>query len=299
MEKGPSMRIAIDGVGYYVHLEGAGPAVLLLHGFAGSAETWRPLLADWRHQFAVMAVDLLGHGRSDCPPDLARYRMESVCDDLARLLDTLGVDRIHLVGYSMGGRIALSFALLHPCRVNRLVLESASPGLADPTQRALRRESDEAWAGLIEEAGMTAFVDRWQQQPLFASQSRLDPGTLQRVRQMRLAQPAQGLAATLRQLGSGRQPSWWHRLAELTAPSLFISGELDQKFTRLAVEMAVRMRTTTQAIVVPGVGHTVHLEAPERFSSLVAGFLLPGGASGGDNRPAMGDPPSVGQPRKE
>ncbi len=287
------MRVLIDGVGYYVYAEGTGPAVLLLHGFAGSSEMWRPFLGDWGQLFTAVAVDLPGHGCSDCPSEVARYRMEAVCNDLVRVLDALGLDRIHLAGYSMGGRIALSLVLLHPGRVKRLVLESASPGLADPDERARRQESDEAWARFIEEAGMPAFVDRWERQPLFASQNRLPLEIRGRLRQMRLAQPPQGLAATLRQLGTGRQPSWWNRLPEMTAPCLLISGALDRKFARLAAEMATKMRTSAQTAVVPGAGHAVHLEAPERFSSLVAAFLGQGGEAGDDgqstrNRPAIG-----------
>ena len=102
-----------------------------------------------------------------------KTRGPTLVQDLTALLDRLGIARAPVVGYSMGGRVALHLALGAPERVAALVLESASPGIADAAQRAARVKSDEALADDIERLGIEAFVDRWEAQPLFASQSRL------------------------------------------------------------------------------------------------------------------------------
>lgn len=161
----------LNGVRYHVEQYGEGEPLLLLHGFTGSADTWRPLHPFWR-RFRLIAADLLGHGRTEAPKDARRYRIERAADDLAALLDKLGVEKANVVGYSMGGRLALTFAMLHPHRVRRLVLESSSPGLQTDAERRARREADEALAQRIEQEGVRAFVDHWERLPLFSRNRR-------------------------------------------------------------------------------------------------------------------------------
>ncbi len=132
-------RVAVNGVTLNVTAEGSGPAVLALHGFTGSVATWRSFTEAARGEFTVVAVDMLGHGASDAPDDPARYAMERCAEDLAAVLDHLGIRRAVWMGYSMGGRIALACATVAPQRCAALVLESASPGLADESERAFRR----------------------------------------------------------------------------------------------------------------------------------------------------------------
>src|SRR5450432_1341420 len=174
---------------------GADLPLLLLHGFMGSAGSWPPhipaLSAKSRR---VLALDLLGHGLTDSPADPARYSMPHCSADFAALLDQLGLKRVTVLGYSMGGRTALHFALTYPQRVAALILESASPGLADQSERQARVASDEALALRLERDGLPAFVNYWERLPLFASQARLPAETQNAVRQGRLANNAQGLA---------------------------------------------------------------------------------------------------------
>src|SRR4051794_16562295 len=178
--------LTINDVQYYVECEGSGPPLLLLHGFTGSSATWTAHIAAWRDRFATIAVDLLGHGQSDAPSGPARYGMEATVADLAALLDRLGVPQAHVLGYSMGGRVALHFAAAYPKRMSALVLESASPGLATLEERIARVAADNELAAFIARASVPAFVDRWESLPLWASQSRL-PSTV------RAAQRAQRL----------------------------------------------------------------------------------------------------------
>jgi len=135
------MRIRIDDIELYVERAGSGPPLLLLHGFTGSADEWAGLIPRLTGLREVIAPDLIGHGRSSAPADPARYTMEQCVVDLLALLDSLGHERVELLGYSMGGRVALQLAAAAPGRVRSLILESASPGIEDEAERQRLREA--------------------------------------------------------------------------------------------------------------------------------------------------------------
>jgi 2-succinyl-6-hydroxy-2,4-cyclohexadiene-1-carboxylate synthase len=173
----------------------------------------------------------------------------------------------------MGGRAALRLALRVPDRLWALVLESASPGIADPEERDRRARSDDALAADIERGGITAFVDRWEALPLWASQARLPTEVRRRLREQRLRNSAAGLANSLRGMGAGREEPVLDRLHELTMPVLLVAGELDEKYCGLTREMEGRF-PRCGVVVVPDAGHTVHLELPDTFAAEVRKFLL-------------------------
>lgn len=218
-------------------------------------------------------VDLPGHGPEAGLTDPSRFTLESV---LARI-GAAGSWPADLIGYSMGGRIALHFAAAFPERVRRLVLESASAGLETEAERAERRAADAALAARIVSEGMEWFVEHWEAQPLFEPRSRLDPAILARERELRMRNDARSLAATLTGLGTGSLPSLWDRLGRIETPTLLIAGELDGKFVQIAERMT-RAMPHARMVVVPGAGHTVHLEAPAAWLDAVVGFL--GGTDG-------------------
>jgi 2-succinyl-6-hydroxy-2,4-cyclohexadiene-1-carboxylate synthase len=264
-------RIAVSGIHLNIEQHGTGPAVLLLHGFTGSATIWSPFFETWPG-FSLMAVDLLGHGDSDAPTDPARYRMTSCVTDLVALLDELQIKRTAMLGYSMGGRIALHLALHAPERVSALVVESASPGIEDTAKRAARTRSDAMLAEFIEREGTTAFVDRWQALPLFATQQHLPLAVREQVRQQRLHNSPLGLANSLRGVGAGMQEWLLPKLATLSMPTLLLTGALDTVYCELATRMTAAL-PCARMTVVPNAGHTVHLEQPEHFAKAVGAFL--------------------------
>jgi 2-succinyl-6-hydroxy-2,4-cyclohexadiene-1-carboxylate synthase len=195
---------------------------------------------------------------------------------LARVFDDLsshtGKEPADLVGYSMGGRLALAYAVHHPMRVGRLVLESASPGLPTEAERAERRASDEIWAELLEAEGIETFVQAWQHLPIFESWGRLPRETRSRVRAAKLRNDPLSLAAALRGLGTGSLPSLWDDLIRLWIPVLIIAGQEDRKFVDIARRMASRLPGARVAVVA-GAGHTVHLEQPDAWLEAVTSFL--------------------------
>ena len=266
------MLLRINGITLNVEQSGTGRPLLLLHGFTGSAATWAPLIGVLPPLFHTIAPDLIGHGRSDSPPDADRYRMDRCVADLLVLLDALEVARADVLGYSMGGRVALHLAAAAPDRVGALVLESSSPGIATAAERQARIAADERLADSIELAGLEAFVERWERLPLFASQLALPEDTRARLHAQRLRNNPLGLANSLRGMGTGQQESLWEHLAGLNVRTLLLAGALDAKYRALAGEM-LALLPNAHAVVVPGVGHAVHLEQPQAFAKNVLEFL--------------------------
>jgi len=249
------------------------PATLvLLHGFMGNTANWAAHFPLFTPYYRTIAVDLLGHGQTEAPADPARYSIEQSASDLAGLLTTIAPGPVNLLGYSMGGRLALYFAITYPYLVQRLILESASPGLADPEAQQARVQQDEQLAAQIETQGLAAFVEAWERLPLFASQQALPEVVHTHLREQRQRNRPQGLANSLRGMGTGAQPSLWTELAGLPMPTLLLVGDLDQKFKELATQMASHLPNATVAIV-PDAGHTVHLEQPQAFQAQVLTFL--------------------------
>jgi 2-succinyl-6-hydroxy-2,4-cyclohexadiene-1-carboxylate synthase len=243
---------------------------VLLHGFTGSSASWGERVIDGLTgaRLTPVLVDLPGHGRNSGSGDPPIITL----DDALATVAAAGDWPTDLAGYSMGGRIALHFAAAYPERVSRLVLESASPGLATAEERAARRATDEDLASTLLRDGIEVFVDRWEAQPLFESRSAHDSAELARQRELRLQNDPASLASALRGLGTGALPSLWERLPEISTPTLLLVGALDRKFVEIAERMAGVM-ADARVIRVEGAGHTVHLERPEAWLAAVTAFL--------------------------
>jgi 2-succinyl-6-hydroxy-2,4-cyclohexadiene-1-carboxylate synthase len=251
-----------DGYKLHCRVWGDGEPLVMLHGFMGASTSWGDqLLTVLADDYRVIALELLGHGQSDKPAQPERYAMHEIVQDICDVLDGLSITAPHLLGYSMGGRVALAFAALQPARVNHLILESASPGLNTAQERKARRCADERLAQQLETHGITPFVDTWEKLPLFESQQRLAKPLQNTVRQTRLRNDPAALAASLRGLGTGSQPSFWKVLPDLSQPALLLCGSLDSKFVAINRQMMMHLPNVCLAII-EDAGHTVHLEQP-------------------------------------
>lgn len=253
---------------YRTHGAAHQPPLCLLHGFMGSSADWQPLVDALAQDAYCLTVDLPGHGRSlDGPNHL--YTMEGVTQALADVLDDAGIERCSLVGYSMGGRVALYFSLFHPTRVRRLGLESASPGLRTEQERAERRCLDHERANRIQE-DLDAFLTDWYRQPLFASLAR--HGLIEEMVARRSTNDPDELARALRGLSPGEQPSLWDRLSDLSVPTLVLTGELDEKYASITAQTAEQI-DAARRIFVAEAGHNVHAERPQAFLAELVQFL--------------------------
>ena len=262
----------VDGLRWEVRVGGTGRPLLLLHGFTGRGAAWGAHAAAFRRRFRVVVVDLPGHGRSGTPEDPRRASVERSADDLATILERMGAAPAHVLGYSLGARVALRLAIAHPRSVRRLVLESPSAGIADPPARTARVAADEARAQRLEGDGIDAFGAEWEREPVFASHAAMPPARIARLHAARLHNRPAGLAASLRGAGQGVMEPLGDRLSEVTAPTLAIAGALDPAGCARATDIAAAI-PGARLEVIYGAGHTPHLETPRRFRTLATDFL--------------------------
>ncbi|WP_289628179.1 2-succinyl-6-hydroxy-2,4-cyclohexadiene-1-carboxylate synthase [Listeria ilorinensis] len=251
-------------------LKSAEPVLLMLHGFTGTHQTFHALLPAFP-EARLLLPDLPGHGQTGIgsPED---YPIEAACRNLLAFLDEQHIHQVILIGYSMGGRIGTAFAVNYPERVAGLVLLGSSPGLKTVLEREARRKRDVALAEEIRQKGTVAFINKWENLPLFASQKKLSVEKKQKIRQERLAQLSEGLARSLVYGGTGAQDSYWEKLSGFHFPVLLLSGELDRKFTRINQEM-LALLSNGQHVIMPDAGHAVHLEQPEKTAELINQWL--------------------------
>ncbi|AIS62905.1 2-succinyl-6-hydroxy-2,4-cyclohexadiene-1-carboxylate synthase [Listeria ivanovii] len=265
----------INGQKYHVSTFFSGeekPVLLMLHGFTGTSGTYHDAIKSLKERYNIVVPDLLGHGRTANPDLQERYSMGHTCEDLAEILRQLEIQQCFVLGYSMGGRVATGFAASHPEKVQGLILISSSPGLLHEADREKRMLADNQLADRIEQNGIQAFVDYWENLPLFASQRNLPNHMKVKIRDERLAQKPLGLAMSLRGIGTGKQASYWDHLGNFTFPVLLITGKLDMKFENTAQEMLQYLPNATH-VTIKQAGHAVYLEQPTTFLSQINNWL--------------------------
>ncbi len=231
-------------------IEGAGPLVVLAHGFTQTRRCWgvlRGVLARW---YTVMSVDLPGHGDSS--------DVRASLEEGARLLGAVG-GRAHYVGYSMGARHVLALAADQPELVRSAFLIGVHPGIEDSAERSHRKAEDDQRADEIERVGVETFLEAWLRLPLFAG---LDEESAHLDE--RLENTAAGLAASLRLAGTGTQEPLWGRLSDITAPVALVAGANDERYVRIGTRAAAEC-ADARFTPIAGAGHAAHLERPHAF----------------------------------
>ena len=275
----------------------AGPPLLFVHGFLGEAADWDGLCARLGPDVSAACFELPGHGAaptvtgaaSGCSADAAhRLRPPGTSvpeaaasnwfPDAARRLEQacarLPAPPV-VVGYSMGGRLALYTAVRRPGVARALVLLGADPGIAEPAARAARRAHDDALAGELAAAGderaFEAWLRRWYAAPLFGRLHRHP--AFETLLRRRLRQHPQALAAALRGLSVSRQPDLWNALRTLPIPALFVAGAEDTKYRAVADRVAA-LGAPWQAAVCADAAHAAHVEQPRAVAELIGAFAL-------------------------
>lgn len=250
------------------------PAILFLHGFLGNHAEWGEVIERIASAYHCVAIDLPGHGRSVALETPEAYGIVQTADAIIEVADEVRLDHFSLVGYSMGGRVALYFASVFAMRLDCLVLESASPGLKTAAERDDRRRRDERWGVEFEAATsdtLPAVLEKWYAQPIFESLRGNPDRYAALMDRRRQNQPAE-LARSLRAVGTGSQPSLWGDLASHTMPTLLITGTLDTKFQAIGREMVARCPAMHLAIL-PECGHNVHFENPAGYTDVLNKFV--------------------------
>ena len=234
-----------------------GDRVVLLHGFTQTGRCWGPFGELLNRFHEVSAIDLPGHG--------SRTEVRTDLPGTAELLAP-ECEGATVIGYSLGGRVALHIALTTP--IARLVLISSTGGLDDAEERAARRTADERLADRVEQIGVDAFLDEWLAQPLFAS---LDARAA--CLDERRTNTAAGLASSLRLCGTGTQRPLWGELASIAAPSLVITGSLDDKFDALGARLVESIGPSASHVVIDDAGHSAQLERPDATADAVLEWI--------------------------
>ena len=239
---------------------------VLLHGFLGGPASWDGVVTALPSSERVLRPTLMGHGRGDSGDASGTFDEE--VDRLACALEKEHAGTVHLVGYSMGARVALVLALRHPRLVERLTLVSVLPGIADADERRVRARLDDALAAELVSNGLPAFVARWESLPLFESQRELPAELRARHRAIRLAHDAALLARALTVLTPGRMPVTTPRLGEIGARTLLVAGSRDPKFVAAARSIEP-LFVDAHVRILPDTGHDPTLEKPRELASLI------------------------------
>ncbi|MCC3529617.1 MAG: 2-succinyl-6-hydroxy-2,4-cyclohexadiene-1-carboxylate synthase [Microcoleus sp. PH2017_22_RUC_O_B] len=243
--------------------------ILLLHGFTCDSQDFDQIISLLSQSYCCLAVDLPGHGKTKVTGDESCYNMSNTAQALIHLLDNLQIDKCLLLGYSMGGRLALYMTLHFPDRFEKVVLESASGGLKSEKDRSRRRQADSETAQNLENSNIKDFILNWYDRPLFKSLKKSPK--FEKLIESRLANNPLELAKSLRNMGTGNQPSLWEKLAQNQIPLLLLAGEDDDKFQRINAEIASLCPAATLKII-PNAGHNIHFENIDDFASVVRQF---------------------------
>ena len=237
----------------------------------GSSQVFDDVVTLLGDRFGYLIVDLPGHGQTKVTGKDDLYNMQNTAQALIELLDKLAIKKCFLLGYSMGGRLALYLALHFPQYFSKVVLESASPGLKTATQRTQRVNQDLKLAQQLESTDFELFLTKWYYNPLFASLKK-NP-QFSELLAKRLQNNPLELARSLRNLSTGLQSSLWEKLPDNKIPMLLLAGELDRKFVEINTEMA-NLYDRIQLTIVADCGHNIHFENPVQFTNIVRDFLL-------------------------
>ena len=264
------MILDVGGATLSYFVAGDGAPVTLLHGFTQSGRSWRELIARMPEGYSWIVPDLRGHGETRTAPG-APCSMDACTADIVALWDELGIERSHVVGYSMGGRLALHVATRQPDRLLSLVTIGAHAGLEQEAREG-RRLGDEALADRIEKEGVGPFVDYWQSLPLFAGLERRGPAYLAQVRADRLRNNGGALACSLRGMGAGAMQPLWDDLHWVQVPCTFVAGQQDHGYVASARRLAAATSNGRYEIV-QRAGHSVHQERPEAFARVLSTHL--------------------------
>lgn len=263
------MIIEIENIKYHIEIKGEGKPIICLHGFSENLSTWKLLKLDG---YQLILIDFIGHGESDKPYSSKYYSLKVMIKHLNKLIYQLGFKRYLMLGYSMGGRIALAYTLVYPKGIDKLILESASYGECGWINRLKRRINDLKLAKNIRENGIEWFNEYWSNLSIFESQGRLPKPIMDEIVKRRLLNVAYALSNTLLCTGQGKFPCLKNKISKLSMPVLYISGEYDRKYEQIGNEFA-KLNSNIKHKIINGVGHNSHIEAPNAFIEVISKFL--------------------------
>ncbi len=257
------------GLSYKYEFAAGKPTVLFIHGFMGSGQDWHQIIDQLYGKYSILTIDLPGHGKSILDKE-EFYSFHYVNKSINAILDFLHIDRVILCGYSMGGRVALNYASKYSERINKLILESASPGLHSIKDRKDRQRYDSLMAEKLENIPYTKFLVEWYQLPLFtslrANHRHYD------IIESKKQNSSRHLALALRKMGTGEMEPMWFKLSYLTMPTCIIHGELDEKYSLISQQMQ-ELIPNSKIYKINNSGHVPHIENLHAFINILTTFI--------------------------
>jgi len=263
------MFIEIENIRYHLQIKGEGKPIICLHGFSENLSTWKFLELEG---YQLILIDFIGHGKSDKPFLSKYYSLKVMIKHLNKLIYQLGLKKYSMLGYSMGGRIALAYALTYSNEIDKLILESASYGECELINRLKRRSSDLNLAQNIIENGIEWFNEYWSNLSIFKSQRKLPKTIIDDIRKRRLLNEAHALSNTLLCTGQGIFPCLKNKVVNLSMPVLYISGEYDEKYKKIGNDFE-KLSKNVKHKTINGVGHNTHIEDHNAFVEVLSKFL--------------------------
>jgi len=246
--------------------------IIFLHGFTGSAEDWLPFFEKLNNKCFPIAIDLPGHGKTELPNYVNHYMVGSYVDVINTVLDFFDIKKTILLGYSMGGRVALSFTVAYPEKVIALILEGATAGIENEKERETRKKNDAVLIQKLLTYGIDKFINYWMDLPFFRSLKSLNNKEYDEIIVRKKTNSSEKLANSLLGFGTGQMPPLWNKLASVKIPVLLLAGSLDTKFVRINKKMNKFIHDST-LMIIEDCGHNTHLENKEKFIILVNNFL--------------------------
>lgn len=246
------------------------PVIVLLHGFLGSTGDWEPLIKALEQDHFLVALDLPGHGRSHWPV-AESMTLESFApmleDTFIQIEKEQGVElkKLTLLGYSLGGRLAMSYASEYPGRIRQLILEGAHPGLVQHSERMDRYYSDRYWAERLLADPLADVLADWYRQPVFQD---LEPEAVHRLIDLRSGQNGRHLASALLSFSLSVQPDYRTSLSNSCYPVHYFCGEKDQKFSRLG-QALLQSGCIYGLHVIAESGHNIHQGRPDAMAARI------------------------------
>jgi len=241
-----------------------------LHGFLGSSSDWQNIINNYFSNYYCIAVDLPGHGLSEIDESANSYDIENTAKYIVELIQSHNVKKCNLLGYSMGGRIAIYLAIYYSEYFDKIVIESAQPGIKDKIERMKRKNHDQILAENLESKSFHDFLDSWYNQSIFKTLKKHN--NFANLRKSRLNNNPRNLAKSLLEIGAGVQPSLWQDLKKIENDCLLIAGEFDTKYQTIFSKMHKEI-FSSKFIIIKNAGHNIHVENPDEFTKIVKKHL--------------------------
>jgi 2-succinyl-6-hydroxy-2,4-cyclohexadiene-1-carboxylate synthase len=244
--------------------------IIFIHGFTGSLNDWDDLLPHLDENILPITYDLIGHGKSSAPENPQFYSLEFHIEILKFIIDFFNIKNFGLYGYSLGGRIALNFAVHN--QLEFLIIESSSPGIKEEQGREKRYSDDLILVDFIKNNSIKSFIKLWMEKDLFKDLKDMPQNKYEKLLSQKYQNNKIGLINTFLEFSTGKMLPIWDKLSNIEYPTLLLSGSEDEKFKGIHKEMS-QLLPNSQNIIIKNACHNLHNTKAETLSQFINAFI--------------------------